>query len=38
VASDVLLYNGGRYNVRYINPPGLSRFMEVVAELGVTNG
>jgi hypothetical protein len=37
-ADDVLLYNGGRYNVRYINPPGLSQFQEIVAELGVVNG
>lgn len=37
-STDVLLYNGGRYNVRYINPPALSKFQEIVAELGVVNG
>lgn len=37
-ADDVLLYAGGRYNVRSIAPYGLSQFKEVTAELGVVNG
>lgn len=36
-ADDVILYNGGRYNVRSIAPPALSKFQEVTAELGVVN-
>lgn len=35
--TDALLYNGERYNVRRINPPGLSQFREVEAETGVAS-
>lgn len=33
--TDVLLYNGARYNVRSALPPGLSLFQEIEAESGV---
>lgn len=35
--TDALLYAGERYNVRRINPPGLSQFREVEAETGVAS-
>lgn len=36
-ATDVLLYNGVRYNVRFLPPAGLSKFQEVQAESGVVS-
>lgn len=36
-SSDVLLYNGRRYNVRSLLPSSLSQFQEVEAESGVVS-
>jgi hypothetical protein len=36
-SSDVLVYNGVRYNVRSILPASLSQFQEIEAESGVVN-
>lgn len=36
-STDVLLYAGLRYNVRTLNPPGLSKFREVLTESGVVS-
>lgn len=33
--TDVLVYNGSRYNIRAVLPPGLSKFQEIEAESGV---
>lgn len=35
--TDVLVYNGTRYNPRAILPSGLSRFQEIEAESGVVS-
>jgi head-tail adaptor len=38
VETDVLVYGGVNYNVRYIAPPGYSQFVEITAEREVLNG